>query len=152
LVLAAEQAEPSEESRCQQPVLVVEHGTAANCAGPGVDNVVDEIHSPLMRIVDLIREANRDRVLHVAGRRPRAGRGEPQLVQEVVLAGVKDEVYGIDRYDEGQEGRPALAAGDQVAGIDATIGDTPGSRCARLGPFEIELRLFQSGLRRSDLP
>jgi hypothetical protein len=43
-----------------------------------------------------------------------------------------------------------LAAGDQIAGIDATIGDASGNRRANLGPFKIKLGLFEGRLGRSD--
>ena len=139
LVLAAEQAQPPEEAGGQQAVLVVEDGAAADGAGLRIERVVDEIHPALMLVFGLVREPHRDRVLHVAGGGPRAGGGEPQVAQEVRLAAVEDEVNGIDRHDDGQQRRAGLAAGDEIAGIDAPVGDAPADRRAHLGPFEIEL-------------
>ena len=39
-----------------------------------------------------------------------------------------------------------MAAGDQIAGIDAPIRNTAGNRCADFRPFQIELRIMQCGL------
>ena len=49
---------------------------------------------------------------------------------------------------DGQQRRAGLAAGDQIAGIDAPVGDAPGNGRAHLGPFEIELGLLERGLGR----
>ena len=117
----------------------------------GLTHVVDEIHPALVLEIGLVGEPDRDRILHVARRRPRSGRGEPQVAQEVRLAAVEHEVNGIDRHDDGQQRRAGLAAGDQIAGIDAPVGDAPGDRRAHLGPFEIELGLLERGLGRGDL-
>ena len=72
-------------------------------------------------------------------------------MQEVRLAAVEHEVNGIDRYDHGQQRRPGLTAGDEVAGIDALIGDAAGYRRADFCPLEIELGLLEGGLERGHL-
>ena len=147
-MLAAEQPKPAEISRGQKAILVVEDGAAANGAGLRIEHVVDEIHPPLMLVVALIREPNRDRVLDVAGQWPRAGRGETHVAQEVRLAGIEHEMNGIDRHDYGQQGCAGLSAGHEIAGIDTPVGDSPGDGRAHFRPFEIEFGLFQRGLER----
>ena len=47
--------------------------------------------------------------------------------------------------------RAGLSAGNEVAGIDALVGNAPGDRRADLGPFEIELGLFQGGVGGGEL-
>ena len=64
-VLAAEQPQPSEISRRQQAVLVLEDGASADGAGLRVERVVDEIHPALVLVVGLVSEPHGDRVLHV---------------------------------------------------------------------------------------
>ena len=97
-----------------------------------IDHVVDEIHPAVVLVVGLVGEPHRDRILHVARRRSRSGRGEPQVAQEVGFAAVEHEVDGIDRHDDGQQRRAGLPAGDQIAGIDAPVGDAAGDRRAHL--------------------
>ena len=143
-MLATEQAKPSEETGRQQSIAVFEYSAAANGTGLGVKGVVDEIHPSVVVEVGLVREPDRDGVLDVAGGRPRTGCRKPQITQEVCLGAVEDEMDGIDRHDHGQERCAGLAPGDEVPGIDATIGDAPGGRCTYLSPFKVELRLLIS--------
>ncbi len=63
-------------------------------------------------------------------------------------AAVEDEVDRIDGDDRGEQRRAGLAAGDQVARIDAPVRDAAGDRRAHLGPFQIELRHLQGGFGR----
>ncbi len=151
VAFAAEQPQPSEETRREQPVLVVEDGAAANGAGPCVEHVVDEVHVALMLEFGLVREPDRDRVLHVAGGRASPRLREPDVAQEVCLAAVEYEVDRVDGHDDGEQRRAARTTGDEVAGIDAPVRDAPGDRCAHLCPFEIELRLLQGSLGRAHL-
>ncbi len=65
-VLTAEQPQTAKETWRQQPILVVEHGAAADRAGLGIHHVVDEIHLAVVIVVALVREPYRNRVLHVA--------------------------------------------------------------------------------------
>jgi hypothetical protein len=142
LMLAAKEPQAPEEPGRQEPILVFENGSAANGAGSRVEHVVDEIHLAVVLEFGFIPEADRNRVLHIARRGPRPSRGETHVMQEIRLAAVKHEVNGIDRYNYGQERRAGWAAGDEVAGIDAPVGNAPGNRCAHFGPFKIELGLF----------
>src|SRR5262249_31513221 len=151
LVLAAEQAQPAEESRRQEPVLVVEYGAAANGAGLGIEHVVDEVHPPLVLELGLVGEAYRHRVLHVARGGPRPGSRKPYVAKEVGFAAVEDEMDRVDRYDEGEQRRVALSTGDEVAGIDAPVGDAPADRRPHVGPFEVERGLPQRSFGRGDL-
>ena len=80
------------------------------------------------------------------GRAPACGKA--QVAQEVRLAAVEHEV-DRDRSTRSTVSNvaPVCAAGDQVAGIDAPVGNAPGDRRAHLGPFEIELGLLRARLR-----
>ena len=143
---SAEQPQPPEEARGEKAVLIVEDGAAADGAGLGIDRVIDEIHSPHMREFRLVGEADGHGIRRVARRGPRPGGGETEIMQKVRFAAVEHEMDGIDRHDDAQERRAGLAARNEVAGIDALVGNAAGNGRADLGPFEIELRLFQSGV------
>ena len=72
-------------------------------------------------------------------------------MQEVGLGAVKDKMNWVRRDDHGQQRGAGLAAGDEVAGIDALVRNAPGDRRTHLGPGEIELGLLEHGLRGAHL-
>ena len=109
-MLAAEQPQPAEEAGCEQSILVVEDGAAANGAGLRIEHVVDEIHPAVMLVLGLVREPHRDRVLHIAGQGSRAGRGKSAVAQEVRFTAVEHEVNGIDGDDDRQQCCAGLSA------------------------------------------
>ena len=87
--------------------------------------------------------------LAAAGTRP-SSRDAPNPVA-VRLAAVEHKVDGIDRHDDAQERSAGLSAANEVAGIDALVGNAAGNGRANLGPLEIKLRLFQGGVSGGEL-
>ena len=148
---AAKQPQPPEEARSQKAILVVENGAAADGAGLRIYCVIDKVHAPHMGEFRLVGEAHSHGIRRVPRRGSRPGSGKTKIVQKIRFAAVEHEVDGIDRYDDAQERCAGLAAGNEVAGIDALVGNAPRDRGADLGPFEIKLRLFQGSVGGGEL-
>ena len=73
---------------------------------------------------------------------------QPGVADVVGLRPVEHEVDRLEADDRRQQRRTGLAAGDEVAGIDAPVGHAPADRRADLRPFQIEFRRVQRRLGR----
>ena len=104
-----------------------------------------------MGVFGLVREAHGYGIRRIARRGSSPGGGKTEIMQEVRLATVEHEVDGIDRDDDAQQRGAGLSAANEVAGIDALVGNTPRDGRADLGPFEIKLGLFQGGVGGGEL-
>jgi hypothetical protein len=113
--------------------------------------VVDEVHGAAMREFGLVGEPHRDRIGGVARGWTLALDAHARVADVVGLGAVEHEVDRIEGDDRGQQRGAVLAAGHQIAGIDAPVRDASGDRRADLGPFEVELRGVQRRLGRKHL-
>src|SRR5262249_21276907 len=115
---AAEELYAREQPRGEQPVLVVEHGAAADRAGADVELVVDEIHVTLVRETDFVREAHAYRIRDVARARALTRAGELLIAQIRVLVPLEVDVDRVYRDDRREQRTAAVAAGDEIAARD----------------------------------
>ena len=139
---AGVEAQASEHARRQELVLVLEHGAAADRRRTGVERVVEEVDLAAAAPFGFVGQAHLDhRPGILAG--PVARIAHPGIAQVIGFRDVEGEVDRRDRDDGRQQRRTRLAAGDQVARIDAAVRDAPGERRAHLGPFEVELGVLQ---------
>src|SRR4051812_7919234 len=103
-----------------------------------------------MFVAGFVGKLHRYRILHIAGRGPRARGREPKVADEIGLAAVEYEIDRIDRHDGRQQRRPGWAAGDQVAGVDAPIGNASANGSRHIRPLEIEFGLLECGIGGRD--
>ena len=97
-----------------------------------------------------VGQPHRDRILDIARRGSSSSRCQAQIADEVGLAAVEYELNGVDRHNGGEQRRTGGPSDDQVAGVHASVRDSPGYGRTYRRPFEIELRLPERGFGRAD--
>ncbi|MNC34267.1 hypothetical protein D3C75_826930 [compost metagenome] len=122
----------AELARAQRQVRVADPRALAQGAGGWVQAVVDEIHAPAQRWLELAWQGDAHLAAgNVAGRLA-------AVLQVALLVDVEVDVDGVKRDDGGQQRGIVAAAVDQVAFADQLAADTPAHGRGDTGELEVQ--------------
>jgi hypothetical protein len=127
---AVGQAHVAEHARRQEIIGVGHHRAGADRARVLADAIVGEVEPALPIIGGLVLQADFGDLTGRASRLARTRRLEEQGFRHV-----EREIERIERVDRGQQ---RLVGADDIAGVDAAVGDPPADRRPDMGELDIQ--------------